>query len=77
MRCLVVWFYPKKGYEAERYWSSRFIKELEAIDCGGGVEPPWVCTYPRLPSKLKRLYLEATRAIRKLCRNSRIKDITL
>ncbi|HEY1870648.1 MAG TPA: IS110 family transposase [Chitinophagaceae bacterium] len=67
-----------KGYEAGQYWSSHFIKELQAIDCGSGELKITLDLYIKDYQQTKALLLEATRAIRKLCKQSGYqKDIIL
>jgi transposase len=67
-----------KGYEAGQYWSSRFIKELQAIDCSSEELKTTLGLYIKDYQQTKTLLLEATRAIRKLCKQSGYKkDITL
>lgn len=67
-----------EGYEAERYWSSRFIKELEALDCSSEELKTTLGLYIKDYRQTKSLLLEATRAIRKLCKQPGYqKDITL
>jgi len=57
-------------HEEGRYWSRRFIKALEQMDCGGD---PHLQTALRLHIKdylqTRSLLLEATRAIRHLCKD--------
>jgi transposase len=57
-----------KGYEAGQYWSSRFIKEIEAINCGSEELKTTLSLYIKDYQQTKALLLEATRAIRKLCK---------
>jgi len=57
-----------KGYEAGQYWSSRFIKELQTIDCGSEELKITLGLYIKDYQQTKTLLLEATRAIRKLCK---------
>ena len=67
-----------KGYEAGQYWSSRFIKELQAIICGSDELKTTFGLYIKDYQQTKTLLLEATRAIRKLCKQPEYqKDITL
>jgi hypothetical protein len=54
-----------KGYESERYWSSRFIKELEAIACNSEELKTTLGLYIKDYQQTKSLLLEATRAVRK------------
>ncbi len=57
-----------KGYEAAQYWSSRFIKELQAIDCSSEELKTTLGLYIKDYRQTKTLLLEATRTIRKLCK---------
>jgi len=67
-----------KDYEAGQYWSNHFIKELQAIDCNSEELKITLSLYTKDYQQTKALLLEATRAIRKLCKQSRYeKDITL
>ena len=67
-----------KGYEAAQYWSHHFIKELQAIDCGSEELKITLDLYVKDYQQTKALLFEATRAIRKLCKQSGYqKDITL
>lgn len=67
-----------KGYEAAQYWSSHFIKELQAIDCGSEELKTTLGLYIKDYQQTKILLLEATRAIRKLCKQSGYqKDVAL
>jgi transposase len=62
-----------KGYEAGQYWSSRFVKELQAIDCGSEALKTVLNLYIKDYKQTKTLLLEATRAIRNLCKKSEYK----
>ncbi len=67
-----------KGYEAGQYWSRRFIKELQAIDCGSEELKITLGLYIKDFLQTRSLLLEATRAIRKLCKQPEYqKEITL
>jgi len=67
-----------KDYEAGQYWSSHFIKELQAIDCGTDELKITLGLFIKDYQQTRALLLEATRAIRKLCKQSRYqKEITL
>jgi transposase len=67
-----------KGYEAGQYWSSRFVKELQAIDCNSEELKTVLGLYIKDYQQTKNLLLEATRAIRKLCKQPGYqKDIAL
>jgi len=57
-----------KNYEAGQYWSNRFIKELETINCGSQELKTTLSLYIKDYQQTKTLLLEATRAIRKLCK---------
>src|SRR5664279_1161490 len=54
-----------KGYEAGQYWSSRFIKDLQAIDCRSEELKTALGLYIKDYQQTKNILLEATRAIRK------------
>ena len=58
---------PKK-YEAAQYWSAGFVKELEAINCGSEELKTTLSLYIKDYRQTKTLLLEATGAIRKLCK---------
>jgi transposase len=65
------------GYEAAQYWSSPFIKALQAIDCGSEELKITLGLYIKDYQQTKTLLMEATRAIRKLCKQPGYeKDIT-
>lgn len=67
-----------KDYESGQYWSSRFIKELLAISCETGALKTTLHLYIKDYQQTKTLLLEATRAIRKLCKQPEYeKDISL
>lgn len=59
-----------KNYEAGQYWSRSFIKELLAIDCGTDELKITLGLYIKDFLQTRALLLEATRAIRKLCRQT-------
>lgn len=63
-----------KGYEAGQYWSKRFIEELEAIDCGSAALKTTLGLYIKEYQQTKTLLLEATRAVRNLCRQDEYKN---
>jgi transposase len=56
------------GYESSQYWSSHFIKALLAIDCSSEELRTTLGLYIKDYQQTKTLLLEATRAIRKLCK---------
>ena len=58
-----------KGYEAGQYWSSRFITELQAIDCHSEELRITLDLHIKDYQQTKVLLLDATRAIRKLCKD--------
>jgi len=67
-----------KGYEAGQYWSKNFIHQLEALDCGSETLKTTLKLYIRDYQQTKSLLLEATRTIRKLCKEPAYeKHITL
>lgn len=57
-----------KEYEAGQYWSRRFIKELQSIDCGSNELKTALNLYIKDFLQTRSLLLEATRAIHKLCK---------
>lgn len=57
-----------KGYEAGQYWSKRFVQELQAIKCGSDELKDTLELYIKDYQQTKTLLLEATRAVRKLCK---------
>jgi transposase len=57
-----------KNYEAGQYWSKNFIQELEKIACDSKALKTTLGLYIKDYTKTKELLLEATRAIRDLCR---------
>jgi len=59
-----------KDYEARQYWSNRFVKQLEAINCGSEALKTTLHLYIKDYRQTKTLLLEATRAIRKLCKQT-------
>jgi transposase len=63
-----------KGYEASQYWSKRFIQELETIDCGSTSLKTALGLYIKEYQQTKTLLLEATRAVRSLCRQTEYKN---
>jgi transposase len=57
-----------KEYEAQQYWSKRFIKTLQEMDCGGSENLKTTLNlYLKDCEQTRSLLLEATRAVRKLC----------
>lgn len=63
-----------KNYEAGQYWSKRFIAELSAIDCGSPTLKTALDLYIKEYQQTKALLLEATRAVRNLCRQAEYKN---
>ena len=59
-----------KNYEAGQYWSRNFIKDLQAIDCGTKELKITLDLYIKDFLQTRALLLEATRAIRKLCKQA-------
>ena len=59
-----------KNYEAGRYWSRNFIEELKALQCGSQALKTTLQLYIKDYEQTRALLLEATRAVRKLCRQS-------
>lgn len=62
-----------KEYDAVQYWSKRFIKELQSIDCGSAELKIALDLYIKDFQQTRALLLEATRAIRKLCKQPEYK----
>ncbi len=62
-----------KQYEAGRYWSNHFVKELLALDCGSQELRITLDLYIKDYQQTKGILLEATRAIRKLCKQPEYK----
>ena len=57
-----------KNYDAGQYWSKRFIKELEQMDCAGSSTLRTTLNlYIKDYLQTRLLLLEATRAVRQLC----------
>lgn len=63
-----------RGYEANQYWSRRFIAAVEAIDCGSTSLKTTLGLYIKEYQQTKTLLLEATRAVRSLCRQAEYKN---
>ena len=57
-----------RGYEAGQYWSRNFVKELENIECGTAALKLALQLYIKEYQQIRLLQLEATRSIRKQCR---------
>ena len=57
-----------KNYEAGQYWSRNFVKELQATECGTEELKTTLNLYIKDFLQTRELLLEATRAIRKLCK---------
>lgn len=57
-----------KDYEAGQYWSKRFVEELQAIDCGSEELKSSLNLYIKDYQQTKSLLLDATRSVRKLCK---------
>jgi transposase len=55
------------GYEAQQYWSKRFVNALQTIDCGSDTLKAALGLYIKDYEQTRSLLLEATRAVRKLC----------
>jgi transposase len=67
-----------KNYDAGQYWSKHFIKELEMIACDSETLKTTLGLYIKDYTKTKVLLLEATRAIRNMCRQPQYqRDIVL
>jgi transposase len=66
-----------KNYEAGQYWSKRFIKDLEEIKCSNSLRTA-LDLYLKDYLQTRSLLLEATHAVRSLCREPQYeKDIKL
>jgi len=63
-----------KGYQAGQYWSKRFTMELESIDCGSTSLKTTLGLYIKEYQQTKTLLLEATGAVRSLCRQAGYKN---
>lgn len=59
-----------KQYVAGQYWSRNFVKELQATDCGTEELKTTLSLYIKDFLQTRTLLLEATRAVRKLCKQS-------
>lgn len=57
-----------KGYDAGQYWSKHFIKELQSVDCITDELKTVLSLYIKDYQQTRSLLLEATQAIRKLCK---------
>ena len=67
-----------KDYEAGQYWSNRFVKDLQAIDCSSEELKTTLHLHIKDYQQTKTLLLEATQAIRKMCKQPEYeKDIIL
>jgi transposase len=62
-----------KNYEAGRYWSKRFIKELGQIKCSDTLRTT-LNLYLKDYVQTRSLLLEATRAVRKVCGQPEYKE---
>jgi transposase len=56
------------NYEAGQYWSKRFIEQLRAMECGSQALHTTLLLYITDYEQTKTLLLQATHAIRTLCR---------
>jgi transposase len=57
-----------KGYDTGQYWSNHFIEELKVINCGSTTLKTTLDLYLKDYEQTRGVLMEATRAIRKLCR---------
>lgn len=57
-----------KNYESGQYWSRRFISKLEQLNCGSEELRTTLDLYIKDYLQTRSLLLEATRQIRKLCK---------
>jgi transposase len=63
------------GHEEGSYWSKRFISTLQQMDCGGSIHlKQSLDLHIKDYLQTRQLLLEATRAIRKLCRETAYKE---
>ena len=58
-----------KDYQATQYWSKKFIKELQSLDCGTEMLKTTLALYIQDFLQTRSLLLEATKSIRKLCKS--------
>jgi transposase len=56
-----------KGYNSSQYWSRRFLKELEALDCGSKALKASLDLCITNYRQTRTILLAATRAIRQMC----------
>lgn len=63
------------NYESGQYWSARFIKDLAALDCGSEQLKMTRDLYLKDFVQTRSLLLEATRSIRKLCKEERYSEL--
>lgn len=57
-----------KNYQARQYWSNHFIQALQALNCSSETLRITLDLYIKDYQQTRALLLEATRSIRKLCR---------
>jgi transposase len=57
-----------KSYEAGQYWSKAFVSGLKDLECGGDVLKTTIGLHIKDYEQSKALLLEATRNVRKLCK---------
>lgn len=55
-------------YETQQYWSKRFVESLKSIDCGSQALQATLSIYIKDYEQTRVLLLEATRAVRNLCK---------
>jgi transposase len=56
------------NYQSQQYWSARFIKELQELECGSTVLKMTLATYIKDFLQTRSLILEHTRNIRRVCK---------
>lgn len=61
-------------YEAQSYWSKRFITSLKNVSCGSEALQTTMSLYIKDYEQTRLLLLEATRAVRKLCQSNEYKS---
>jgi transposase len=63
-----------KNHEAGQYWSKNFIQQLKAIECGSEALNTTLQLYIADYEQTKTLLLQATRAIRNMCRGQHYRE---
>jgi transposase len=62
-------------YVAQQYWSARFIKELQDLDCGSAVLRMTLTAYVKDFLQTRSLLLEVTRNIRQVCKGEAYREM--